>query len=43
MLDGNGMFLSSSDEKLASQPEITANILAAENGRVGDESDIYAD
>ena len=43
VLDGTGMFLSSSDEKLASQPEITANILAAENGRVGDESDISAD
>ncbi|MDY3282269.1 MAG: ATP-binding protein [Dysosmobacter sp.] len=43
VLDGNGMFLSSSDEKLSGQPEITANILAAENGRVGDVSDISAD
>ena len=43
VLDGNGLFLSGSDEDLERQPEITANILAAENGRVGDESDISAD
>ena len=43
ILDRNGVFLSGSDEESGRHLEITANILAAENGRVGDESDISAD
>jgi len=43
ILDENGVFLSGSSEESGSHLETTANILAAENGRVGDESDITAD
>ena len=43
LLDGNGQFLSGSDEEGGPHLETTANILAAENGRVGDSSDISAD
>ena len=43
LLDGNGQFLSGSDEEGGPRLETTANILAAENGRVGDSSDISAD
>ena len=43
ILDRNGVFLSGSDEESGRHLEITANILAAENGRVGDASDITAD
>ena len=43
ILDENGVFLSGSSEESGSHLETTANILAAENGRVGDKSDITAD
>ena len=41
ILDGGGTLLLGSDER--SGLDATANLLAAENGRVGDESDITAD
>ena len=41
ILDGGGTLLLGSDER--SGLDATANLLAAENGRVGDESDIAAD
>ena len=41
ILDGSGSLLLGSDER--SGLDATANLLAAENGRVGDESDITAD
>ena len=41
ILDGDGTLLLGSDER--SGLDATANLLAAENGRVGDESDITAD
>ena len=41
ILDGSGSLLLGSDER--SSLDATANLLAAENGRVGDESDITAD
>ena len=41
ILDGDGTLLLGSDER--NSLDATANLLAAENGRVGDESDITAD
>ena len=41
ILDGGGTLLLGSDER--NSLDATANLLAAENGRVGDESDITAD
>jgi len=43
VLDKNGGFLSGSDPEKGGTLETTSNILAAENGRVGDDSDITAD
>jgi len=43
VLDKNGGFLSGSDPEKGRTLETTSNILAAENGRVGDDSDITAD
>jgi two-component system sensor histidine kinase VicK len=43
VLDGNGAYLIGSDEEGGRKLESTENLLAAENGRVGDSSDITAD
>ena len=43
ILDSNGVFLSGSDADSGAQLEVTANILAAENGQVGDDSSVTAD
>jgi two-component system sensor histidine kinase VicK len=43
VLDKNGSFLSGSDEDSGAHLETTTNLLAAENGRVGDDSDVTAD
>ncbi|MCI2056046.1 MAG: cell wall metabolism sensor histidine kinase WalK [Oscillibacter sp.] len=43
ILDASGAYLTGSDDEGGQSLESTANLLAAENGNVGDESDITAD
>ncbi len=43
ILDGNGTYLAGSDDEGGALLSVSANLLAAENGRVGDSSDFAAD
>ena len=43
ILDGTGLYINGSDESGGQDLKVTANLLDAENGKVGDTSDISAD
>lgn len=43
ILDGSGAYLAGSDDQGGQSLEVSANLLTAENGQVGDESDFTAD